>query len=66
LKANLTAREEMLIPFSHQDENEKNPIDTEAYYEKLASQEEIYLEEIEETARARLIAYDQRVSQNGG
>ena len=37
--------------------NDENIQDhTEAYYEKVASQEEIYLEEIEECARAVLIS----------
>jgi hypothetical protein len=44
--------------------DENNATDREAYYETLASQEEIYLEEIEETARARFIAYDQAESGN--
>jgi hypothetical protein len=39
--------------------NDKNiPTDTEAYYEELASQEEIYLEETEEELRAILTSDD--------
>ncbi len=39
--------------------NDKNiPTDTEAYYETVASQEEIYLEETEEEARTILISED--------
>lgn len=34
------------------------PADTDAYYEAVASQEEIYLEEVEETLRAILISED--------
>lgn len=34
------------------------PADTQAYYEAIASQEEIYLEETEERLRAILISYD--------
>jgi len=45
--------------------NENNiPTDTEAYYEMVASQEEIYLEETEEELRAILIFYDPPPSQN--
>ena len=40
--------------------NDKNiPIDTEACYEALASQEEVYLEETEEEVRAILTSDDQ-------
>jgi hypothetical protein len=43
--------------------NDKSiPTDAEAYYEKLASQEEIYLEETEEEVRAILISDDQSPS----
>jgi hypothetical protein len=35
--------------------DERIPIDTEAYYEAIASQEEVYLEEVEEELRAILI-----------
>ena len=43
--------------------NDKSiPTDTEAYYEELASQEEIYLEETEEEVRAILISDDQSPS----
>ena len=39
--------------------DDKNiPTDTEAYYETVASQEEIYLEEVEEELRAILIFSD--------
>lgn len=38
---------------------------TEAYYEELASEEEIYLEEIEEHARAVLIAEQPTFSRSG-
>lgn len=38
---------------------------TEAYYEELASEEEIYLEEIEECARAVLIAERPTFSRSG-
>jgi hypothetical protein len=38
--------------------DEKIPTDTEAYYEAVASQEEIYLEETEEELRAILIFGD--------
>ena len=47
--------------------NDKNiPIETEAYYETLASQEEIYLEETEEEIRAILTSDDQSPSQTTG
>jgi hypothetical protein len=40
--------------------NDKNiPIETEAYYEALASQEEVYLEETEEEVHAILTSDDQ-------
>ena len=43
--------------------NDKSiPTDAEAYYEGLASQEEIYLEETEEEVRAILISDDQSPS----
>ena len=45
--------------------NDKNiPTNTEAYYEELASQEEIYLEETEEELRAILIFDDRPPSEN--
>jgi len=45
--------------------NDKNiPTDTEACYEELASQEELYLEETEEEVRAILISYVSSASQN--
>ena len=34
------------------------PADTEACYETLASQEEIYLEEVEEEVRVKLTSYE--------
>jgi hypothetical protein len=40
------------------------PTDTEAYYETVASQEEIYLEEREEELRAILTSDDSSPSQN--
>jgi hypothetical protein len=40
------------------------PTDTEAYYETVASQEEVYLEEREEELRAILTSYDSSPSQN--
>jgi hypothetical protein len=47
--------------------NDKNiPTDAEAYYETIASQEEIYLEETEEELRAILISYDTSPSRNSG
>ena len=43
--------------------NEENiPTDSEAYYEELASQEEIYLEETEEEVHAVLDSYDSTAS----
>jgi len=45
--------------------DENNSIHTEAYYEELASQEELYLEETEEEVRAILTSYVSSVSQNG-
>ncbi len=49
-------------------DNDKNiPIDTDAYYEyyeELASQEELYLEETEEQVRAILISYVASASLN--
>jgi len=45
--------------------NDENiPIDTEAYYETVASQEEIYLEEVEEELRAILVFSDPSPSGN--
>src|SRR5438876_10114038 len=47
--------------------NDRNiPTDTDAYYEAVASQEEIYLEEIEEELRAIWISYDTFQSRNSG
>lgn len=46
--------------------NKNIPADTEACYETLASQEEIYLEETEEEVRAILISGDQSLSQTTG
>jgi hypothetical protein len=40
------------------------PIDADAYYERVASQEEIYLEETEEELRAILISYHTSPSRN--
>ena len=49
-------------------DNDKNiPIDTDAYYEyyeELASQEELYLEETEEEVAAMLTSYVSSASQN--
>jgi len=42
----------------HKSDHEDSPAHTEAYYEELASQEELYLEETEEELRAILISYD--------
>jgi hypothetical protein len=44
--------------------DENAAIYTEAYYEQLASQEELYLEEMEEEVRAILISYVSPASQN--
>jgi hypothetical protein len=45
--------------------NDKNiPIDTDAYYEELARQEELYLEETEEEVVAILTSYVPSASQN--
>jgi hypothetical protein len=46
-----------MFPYENNDEN--IPTNTEAYYEAVASQEEIYLEEVEEELRAILIFGDQ-------
>ena len=43
---------------------ENIPTHTEAYYEELASQEELYLEETEEEVRAILTSYDPSPSRN--
>lgn len=40
--------------------------DTDAYYERVASQEEIYLEETEEELRAIWISYQTSSSRNSG
>jgi len=46
-------------------DNDQNiPMDTDAYYEELASQEELYLEETEEKVRAILTSYVSSASQN--
>ena len=42
------------------------PAHSEAYYEIIASQEQIYLEEIEEKLRAILISYDPYSSRRNG
>ena len=44
--------------------DENAAIYTEAYYEQLASQEELYLEEMEQEVRAILISYVSPASQN--
>jgi len=44
--------------------DESIPTYTEAYYEELASQEELYLEETEEEVRAILVSNDSSASQN--
>jgi hypothetical protein len=44
--------------------DENTSIHTEAYYEELASQEELYLEETEEEVRAILTSYVSSASQN--
>jgi hypothetical protein len=44
--------------------DENAAIYTEAYYEELASQEELYLEEMEEEVRAIVISYISPASQN--
>ena len=41
------------------------PEDADDYYETIASQEEIYLEETEEEVRAILISYEATSSENG-
>jgi hypothetical protein len=41
--------------FIYQRIDERLPTDTDAYYEAIASQEEIYLEEVEQELRAILI-----------
>jgi hypothetical protein len=47
--------------------NDKDiPIDADAYYERVASQEEIYLEETEEELRAIWISYRTSPSRNSG
>ena len=47
-------------------EGKSIPTDTEAYYETVASQEEIYLEETEEEVRAILTAEGRVQSQHRG
>ena len=46
------------------DNDQKIPMDTDAYYEELASQEELYLEETEEEVRAILTSYVSSASRN--
>ena len=46
------------------DNDQKIPMDTDAYYEELASQEELYLEETEEEVVAILTSYVSSASQN--
>ncbi len=41
-------------------------VDDDDCYETIAGQEEIYLEGIEETARARFIAFDEADKRRGG
>jgi hypothetical protein len=45
----------MTAMFRYKSYDERLPTDTEAYYEAVASQEEIHLEEVEEELRAILI-----------
>ena len=46
-------------------DNDQNiPMDTDAYYEELASQEELFLEETEEEIRAILTSYVSSASRN--
>jgi len=46
-------------------DNDQNiPMDTDAYYEELASQEELYLEETEEEVRLILTSYHSPATQN--
>lgn len=47
------------------DDAPDTPKHTDAYYETIASQEEIYMEETEETLRAILISYDPYPRSNG-
>ena len=49
----------------HQSNNENDTTETDVYYEALAGQEELYLEEMEETARDRFIAIDEIELRNG-
>jgi hypothetical protein len=58
-------RDEMPMQPGCKSNDENSPTETDACYEVLASQEEIYLEETEEAARARFIAYDELESRNG-
>lgn len=44
----------MTTMFIYENKNENIPTDTEAYYEAVASQEEVYLEETEEGLRVIL------------
>ena len=46
-------------------DGDDTPTGTEAYYETIASQEEIYLEAVEEELRAFLISYDPYPSRSG-
>jgi hypothetical protein len=49
--------------FIYESDDENIPTNTEAYYETVASREEIYLEETEEEVRAILTSGDQSPSQ---
>jgi hypothetical protein len=58
-----TLREEITMSINMS--NDKNiPTDTEAYYETVASQEEIYREETEEEVRAILTSDDRSPGEN--
>ena len=57
-------REEMITVSSCKTNDETYTAEIEACYETLASQEEIYLETIEETIRARFILNDECESKN--
>jgi hypothetical protein len=48
----------------YQSNDENIPTQTEAYYEEIASQEEVYLEEREEELRAILTSHDPFPSRN--
>ena len=49
--------------FIYESDDENIPTNTEAYYETVASREEIYLEKTEEEVRAILTSGDQSPSQ---